>query len=75
MRIIIEINSFYDLYNMCWSGALETLKIVEKRGLEDKFFNYVEETLDVYNNDYTDTEINDFIWFECDKWLEENKGE
>ena len=66
------IEDFDDLKDFCWSGALETLKIVEENNLEDEFFEYVNETLDTENNEYTATDINDFIWYDCDDWLEEN---
>ena len=66
------IDSFYDLQDLCWSGALQTLKIVEENDLEDEFFDYVNAMLDTLDEPPTLTEINDFIWFECDDWLDEN---
>ena len=66
------IDNFYDLKDLCWSGALQTLKIVEDNDLEDEFFEYVTIMFDLCDTPPTLTEINDFIWFECDDWLEEN---
>lgn len=52
---------FKDLKNECWSGAIETLKIVEENGKEQELINLLcDEFMDVP----TLTEVNDFLWFE-----------
>ena len=67
------IDNFYDLQDMCWSGASQVLDIVSEHDLEDEFFDYV---TSMFDEPPTITEINDFIWFECDNWLEEHtKGD
>lgn len=68
-----EINDFCDLQNLCWSGALSRLNEIEELDLEDEFMDYLEEIF--YATTPSLTEINDFIWFECDDWIEEHKGE
>lgn len=66
------IDNFYELDDLCWGGARETLKIVEEHDLEDEFFEYVATSFDYCDTPPTNTEINDFIWFECDDWLDKN---
>ena len=68
-----EINNFCDLQNLCWSGALQRLNEIEEFDLEDEFMDYLEEIF--YDTTPSLTEINDFIWFDCDDWIEEHKGE
>lgn len=68
------INDFSDLQMFCWSGAQSRLDEIEELGLEDEFMEYLEEMFSD-DTDYTLTDINDFIWFECDEWIEEHKEE
>lgn len=67
MKIIEEhfIENFSDLKNLCWSGALDTLKDIEKAEKEEEFIQYLEEVF-AFEDYITDTNINDFIWFESD---------
>ena len=65
--------NFDDLRNACWSGATTTLKNIAEAGLEDEFMSYLEDTF--CDETPTMTQVNDFIWFECDTWLEEQLGE
>ena len=76
MRVVEEhyISDFDDLYNMCWSGAIDTLDEISELNLEDEFMEYLEENFDYYDT-VTTTTINDFIRFECDDWIEEHKGD
>ena len=60
--IIKEDYSFTDLQNACWSGAEETLKVIEENGKEDAFMEFLEESFD----ESTLTEVNDFLRFEDD---------
>lgn len=65
MKVIKEIDSFYDLMENSWSGAIDTLQDISNANLEEEFMEnlkniyFLEETP-------TDTELNDFIWFERD---------
>lgn len=65
MEIIKEINGFYDLMENSWSGAIDTLRDIENANLEEEFMENLE---NVYflGETPTDTELNDFIWFERD---------
>lgn len=61
MFVRVEINNYDALKNMCWCNA-ENFDKIERYGLEDDFFAYVEE---LFSDDlYTDTAINDAIRFD-----------
>lgn len=71
MEIRKEINGFYELEEMCWSGAEDTLNDIVEANKEDEFMNFLEM---VFCDDVpTDTNLNDFIWFERD-YIYENIG-
>lgn len=59
---------FNELQEMCWSGAVDTLNTISKHDKEDEFMQYLEE---VFCGDIpTETEVNDFLWFEDDEIFE-----
>lgn len=68
-----EIDSFEELKDLCWGGALQRLDEIEELDLEDEFMDYLQEIF--YDETPSLTDINDFIWFDCDDWIEEHKGE
>lgn len=71
MEIRKEINGFYELADMVWSGAIDTLEDIQNANKEIEFMDLIE---NVFCNELpTDTEINDFIWFERD-FIYENIG-
>ena len=71
MEIRKEINGFYALANMVWSGARDTIADIQNANKEDEFMNFLEA---VFCDEVpTDTEVNDFIWFERD-YIYENIG-
>ena len=59
---------FNELQEMCWSGAVDTLNTISKHDKEDEFMQYLEEVF--YDDIPTETEVNDFIWFEDDAIFE-----
>lgn len=60
---------FRDLKDNCWSGAVDTLKMIEDAGYEDELMSYLE---DVFGGDIpTMTEVNDYLWFEEDRIKED----
>ena len=65
MKIIKEIDSFNDLMENSWSGAIDTLQDIANANLEEEF---MENLKNIYflGKTPTDTELNDFIWFERD---------
>ena len=64
MLICKEYNNFYEIKEMCWSGAIDTLKDIERNNRENEFMNLLEEMF--LETTPTDTEVNDFIWFDRD---------
>lgn len=74
MIMQVEINSFDELMEHSWSGALDNLKMIDKYDLEEEFMSYLEE--EFYDSEPTDTEVNDFIWFmenpTVEKWIAEH---
>lgn len=71
MEIKKEINGFNELADMVWSGAVDTIADIQNANKEDEFMNFLES---VFCDEVpTDTEVNDFIWFERD-YIYENIG-
>ena len=71
MEIRKEINGFYELADMVWSGATVTIVDIQRANKEDEFMNFLEM---VFCDEVpTDGEVNDFIWFERD-YIYENIG-
>ena len=71
MEIRKEINDFYALADMVWSGAVDTIADIQNANKEDEFMNFLEA---VFCDEVpTDTEVNDFIWFDRD-YIYENIG-
>lgn len=63
MYVKIEMDYRTLKYNS-WSGALDTLKDIEEADKEDELMYLLEE---IFNGDIpTETEVNDFLWFERD---------
>ena len=71
MEIKKEINDFYALADMVWSGATDTIADIQNANKETEFMNFLEM---VFCDEIpTDTAVNDFIWFERD-YIYENIG-
>ena len=71
MEIKKEINDFYALADMVWSGAVDTIADIQNANKEDEFMNFLEM---VFCDEVpTDTDVIDFIWFERD-YIYENLG-
>ena len=71
MEIKKEINGFYELADMVWSGAVDTIVDIQNTNKENELMNLLEE---VYCDEIpTDTEVNDFLWFERE-YIYENIG-
>ena len=70
---VYGVSSFYALKDNSWSGAMQTLNAIEEKDLEDKFIEILNDIL-VMNNEeghpWTETQLNDFIWFDTD-YIEE----
>ena len=64
MEIRKEINDFYALADMVWSGAVDTIADIQNANKEDEFMNFLEA---VFCDEVpTDGEVNDFIWHDRD---------
>ncbi len=61
MLIKKEISSIYDFHP--WSGAKETVNTVIEAHKEDELMHLLE---DMFPDGATETELNDFLWFESD---------
>jgi hypothetical protein len=64
MEIRMEINNFNELYDMSWSGGRDTLDDIFEHGKEEALMNLLEEVF--FDEIPSDTEVNDFLWFERD---------
>ncbi len=73
MEIKKEINDFYALADMVWSGAVDTIADIQNANKEDEFMNFLEMEFCECEEVPTDTAVNDFIWFERD-YIYENLG-
>lgn len=71
MEVIVEYGNYYDLKDNSWSGALDTLKDIENADKEDELMQLLEEVF--AGKTPTETEVNDFLWFERD-FIYENVG-
>lgn len=71
MEIRKEINGFYELADMVWSGAVDTIADIQNANKENEFMDLMENVF--CDEPPTDTEVNDFIWFERD-YIYENIG-
>lgn len=70
MYVKIEMD-YRTLKNNSWSGALDTLKDIEEADKEDELMYLLEE---IFSGEIpTETEVNDFLWFERDD-IYENLG-
>lgn len=61
MYVKVEINNYDALKDMCWCNG-ENFNKIERYGLEDEFFDYIESIFS--DNVYEDTIINDTIRFD-----------
>ena len=70
MYVKIEMDYRTLKYNS-WSGALDTLKDIDEADKEDELMYLLEEVF--ADTIPTETEVNDFLWFERD-YIYENLG-
>ena len=69
MTVKQEINGFYGLCEMAWSGAKWTLEQVANAGKGDAFMDYLEQVF--CDETPTDTQVNDFLWFDWEQIFED----
>ena len=69
MKIVIENDISLEQFE-AWSGGYDTLEVLRDKDLCDRLERIIE--CDIYPEGCTDTELNDFLWFERDaiaEWL------
>lgn len=64
MTIKTEINEFYEVADMAWSGAIDVCQEIINQDRENEAMGLIEEYFAGYEP--TETELNDFIWFTLD---------
>ena len=66
IKVAIEKNFWCDYRENAWGGARNTLDNIEKQGREYEAINILEDYFseDVFGRIPSETEVNDFIWFE-----------
>ena len=69
-------DSVSDLMGICWSGAIQRLEEVQEMDddKQEQFIDYIKMYLGDEEHLSTTT-LNDFIWFECDDFIEELQEE
>lgn len=63
MKVYKECNSIYDFE--FWAGAENTISSICAANKENEFWDFIEEYFDGYDS-ISETELNDFVWFESD---------
>lgn len=69
MLVAREINTFNDLMDMAWSGAVDTLNDITRADKEIELMNLMDDCFmnEIINGETpTETEINDWLWFDRD---------
>ena len=67
IKLMKEIETFEELQDICWSGALTQLEQIEKKGLEKELIGLLGELSD-YQPFESETQLNDFIWFDLQNY-------
>lgn len=60
--------NFNDLKKNSWSGAIDTLETIEENEKEEELMTLLE---NIFEDMPTETEVNDFLWFDDDFIFEE----
>ena len=68
---IFGVNDFQELKRESWGGAIQRLEDIEEQGKEEEFLALLNDLIASSENGWTDTELNDFIWFDDDWYYEE----
>lgn len=68
ITVTTNYHGFWQLFENSWSGAVDTLKRVQEEGREEEAMEHIAEFCNMVQDSTgappTDTEVNDFIWFE-----------
>ena len=66
IKVTVEKNFWRDYKENAWGGARNTLDNIEKQGREEEAVSILEDYFleDVFGRIPSETELNDFIWFD-----------
>lgn len=65
IKVIKTIDTFEELKDIVWSGAVDTLETIEKYDKEDELMDLLSDF------DWeSDTSLNDYLWFDTDNIFE-----
>lgn len=66
MLVKVEIDTWMELRGMVWSGAKDAILEIENQGREEEALDILKEifSLDCWGSIPTETEVNDYIWFD-----------
>ena len=67
MKVEVTINSFEQLYEQSWAGALNVLLEIKMAGKQDELMIHLDS---VFEEAVDEIMLNDYIWFESDKIYE-----
>lgn len=62
------LNHGYDLLNFCWSGAKDRVQVLSDDELDALLAHL--EMIFADQEEVTDDDINDYIWFEDKEWMD-----
>ena len=68
---IYGVSDFYALKENSWSGAIQVLDQVEEKGVQEQVLDLLN---DVIGTGITETQLNDYIWFDMERDLKEFYG-
>ena len=65
MLVTRELNTWQELFDNSWSGALDVLREIEAQGREEEALAMLEDFFDpaVWGNIPSEIDVNDYIWF------------
>ena len=66
MKVVVELDTWQELFHNSWAGALDTLREIAAQGREEEALAILEELFnpDLYGEIPSKTEVNDYIWFD-----------
>ena len=66
MKVVVELDTWQELFRNSWSGALDNLREIEAQGREKEALAILEVLFrpSIWGRIPTKTEVNDYIWFD-----------
>ena len=71
MKVVVELNTWQELFRNSWAGAIDVLREIEAQGREEEALDILEELFhpDLCGEIPSEDQINDFIWFELGDYM------